>query len=219
MMLALVLLCGMGLRVSAHEVPDREQPGSITVTMTHLGDPVPGGSLTLIRVADVVSEDGDYLFAYTADFAECPIPVTELDSADLPRELAEIAKEKPVAGVTQTIDELGRVVFTDLELGLYLLIQEEAAPGFKKVNAFLVSVPMNEGGHYIYNVDTAPKNIPGPEEEPTEPPTEPTEPDGPDLPQTGQMNWPVPVLAMMGMLLVMAGFWFCMTGRRERDEA
>ena len=70
--------------------------------------------------------------------------------------------------------------------------------------------------------ETEPTTIPmtePPTQPPTEPPTEPTEPDGPDLPQTGQMNWPVPVLAMMGMLLVMAGFWFCMTGRRERDEA
>ena len=219
LMLALMLLASLAVSVSAHDVPDRSQLGSVTITMTHRGDPIPGGSLKLVRVADVVSDDGDYLFAYTADFAECTIPVTELDSADLPAELAVIAKEKDVAGVTQTIDELGQVVFSDLELGLYLLIQEEAAPGFKKVNPFLVSVPYNDNGTYIYDVDTAPKNLPGPEEEPTEPPTEPTEPpDGPDLPQTSQTNWPVPVLAMMGMLLVLAGLGFCKAGKREDYE-
>ena len=219
LMLALMLLASLAVSVSAHDVPDRSRLGSVTITMTHRGDPIPGGSLKLVRVADVVSDDGDYLFAYPADFAECTIPVTELDSADLPAELAVIAKEKDVAGVTQTIDELGQVVFSDLELGLYLLIQEEAAPGFKKVNPFLVSVPYNDNGTYIYDVDTAPKNLPGPEEEPTEPPTEPTEPpDGPDLPQTGQTNWPVPVLAMMGMLLVLAGLGFCKAGKREDYE-
>ena len=56
-------------------------------------------------------------------------------------------------------------------------------------------------------------------EAPTEPPTEPTEPpDGPDRPQTGQTTWPVPVLAMMGMLLVLAGLGFCKAGKREDYE-
>ena len=49
------------------------------------------------------------------------------------------------------------------------------------------------------------------------PPPPPSEPDGPDLPQTGQLNWPVPVLAVLGMLLVTAGVVLCTTEkRRER---
>ena len=220
LLLILALVCAMALPVSAHEVPDATRLGSISIAMTHQGEPVPGGSLTLYRVADVVSDDGDYLFRYTADFAECTIPVTELNSADLPRALADIAEAKKLQGSTLTLDEDGKVKFSDLQIGLYLLVQEEAAPGFKKVNPFLVSVPQNDDGHYIYDVDTAPKNLPGPEDEPTTPPPPPPPPavpDGPDLPQTGQLNWPVPVLAVLGMLLVTAGVVLCTTEkRRER---
>lgn len=217
LLLMLVLVCAMALPVYAHEVPDTARTGSISISMTHQAEPVPGGTLTLYRVADVVSDDGDYLFAYTDDFAGCAIPVTELDSAELPRELADIASASSLRGVTLTVDEDGKLRFSDLELGLYLVVQEEAAPGFKKINPFLVSVPQNDDGHYIYDVDTAPKNLPGPEEEPTTPtePTEPSGPDEPELPQTGQMNWPVPVLAVLGMLLVAAGFGLCTTDKRK----
>jgi hypothetical protein len=217
LLLILVLVCAAALPVRAHEVPDTARLGSIAISMTHQGEPIPGGSLTLYRAADVVSSDGDYLFAYTADFAECTIPVTELASADLPRALADIARDKNMEGITLALDDGGKVKFSELELGLYLLIQQEAAPGFKKVNPFLVSVPQNVDGHYIYDVDTAPKNLPGPDEEttPPPPPPPPTGPDGPDLPQTGQLNWPVPVLAVLGMLLVAAGFALCNAEKRK----
>ena len=214
LVLILALVWAMALPVCAHEVPDPDRLGSITVTMAYEGEPVPGGRLTLFRVADVVSDDGDYLFAYTPDFAGCSIPLAELSSAELPEALAEIAAQKNLQGVTQIVDEAGKAVFADLKNGLYLLVQEEAAPGYRRVNPFLVSVPQYEEGRYIYDVETAPKNEAGPEPEPTEPPP-PTEPDGPDLPQTGQLNWPVPVLAVLGMLLVAAGVALCNAEKRK----
>lgn len=215
--LALMLLGTAPLTVRAHEVPDDQRLGSVTLSMTYRGEPLPGGSLTLYRVAEVATENGDYFFEYTADFAECEIAVEELLSAQLPEALAAIAAEKGLTGTTGTADETGKVRFTGLEIGLYLIVQEEAAPGFRRINPFLVSVPRNDDGHYVYDVETAPKNVPGPEPEPTEPPTEPIEP-GPELPQTGQNNWPVPVLAVTGMLLILAGL-LCVSGRKKRDEA
>ena len=52
--------------------------------------------------------------------------------------------------------------------------------------------------------------------DPVEPPDTPTTPPvGPEkLPQTGQLKWPVPVLAALGMLLLLAG---SILMRRERD--
>ena len=222
LILVLALLGATALPVSAHEVPDLTRLGSVTVTMAYQGQPVPGGTLTIIRVAEVKTADGDYFFEYTAGFAGCTIPVTELESAALPAELAKLAREKGLTGTTVTVDAQGKAKFEGLELGLYLVVQNEAAGGFKKINPFLVSVPRNEDGSYIYDVDTAPKNLPGPETEPTEPttePTEPTEPTPPGLPQTGQTNWPIPVLAVAGLVLLMAGLCLCLGEKRKRHEA
>ena len=213
LILVLMIFCTVSLPVSAHEVPDYGRLGSISITMTYHGKAVPGGILTIYRVADVVSDGGDYFFRYTEEFADCSVDIAELNSSALPQELATIAKEKNLKGKTQTVNQKGEIVFSDLEIGLYLIVQEKAAPGYSKVNPFLVSVPYNDDGHYVYDVNTAPKNLPEPE------PTDPTEPPPPELPQTGQNNWPVPVLAVVGLLLIAAGICFCNGGKRKRDEA
>lgn len=46
--------------------------------------------------------------------------------------------------------------------------------------------------------------------------TTPTEPDGPKLPQTGQLWWPVPVMAIVGMVLVLLGW---LRRKESLDEA
>lgn len=220
LLLSLVLLGAVSMTVFAHEVPDYDRLGSISITMEYKDDPVTGGTLTLYRVADVDTSDGNYFFTYTEDFAECSVPVTELSSSEISTALAEIAQDKQLAGVTQTLDENGKTTFADLEIGLYLIVQEKAASGFRKVNPFLVSVPYNEDGNYIYDVDTAPKNLPGPETEPTtgtEPTTETTKPTD-KLPQTGQTNWPVPVMTIVGLMLVVAGYCLKASARRKTDE-
>lgn len=214
LLLAALLSGVLVMAVSAHEVPDENRLGSISITMQYQQEPVSGGTLTLYRVADVDSDDGNYHFTYTADFAACQIPVTELASAEIGNALAKIAKDKNLKGTTQTLDKDGKTTFADLPIGLYLLVQEKAASGFKKVNPFLVSVPYFKDGHYIYDVDTAPKNLPGLETAPT---TQPTKPSG-KLPQTGQTNWPVPVMATVGLCLIAAGFCLKASGKRKTYE-
>ena len=56
---------------------------------------------------------------------------------------------------------------------------------------------------------------------PSEPddPTDPTEPDEPQLPQTGQLNWPVPVMAMGGALLLILGFLLRVSSKKRSSDA
>ena len=55
-LLALYLLLCLPLSAAAHAVPDESQDGhcSITITMTYKGKAVPGGTLALYKVGDVV---------------------------------------------------------------------------------------------------------------------------------------------------------------------
>ena len=190
-----------------------DRPGSITATMIHDGEPIPGGTLTLYRVGDVQEEDGNFSFRLSEDFAGSEASLETLNAA-LAEALMTYARNEDPEGTTADIDREGRVEFPGLKAGLYLLVQEKPASGYKKVNPFLVSVPYNDNGHYIYDVDTAPKNLPGMETEPT---TQPTKPGG-KLPQTGQTNWPVPVMATVGMLLVMGGLCLKASARKKTYE-
>ena len=60
-----------------------------------------------------------------------------------------------------------------------------------------------EDGQYRYDVTAAIKSELEREPETTVPPS--TQPEDPKLPQTGQLNWPVPVLAAAGLGLFTLG--------------
>ncbi|MBE6900793.1 MAG: hypothetical protein E7479_09100 [Ruminococcaceae bacterium] len=189
----------------AHEAPDLNRKCSVTINMRYQDKAVPGGTLTIYKVADAAEDDGDYYFVYTEDFAGCEIPVTELDSSELPMALKKIAFEKRLAGTTANIDRNGQAKFENLEPGLYLVVQKSAAPGFNAVNPFLVSVPVYENGVYVYDTDASPKVELEPKpEEPEKPSEEPEKPDD-KLPDTGLTSWPVPVMAVSGIILISAG--------------
>lgn len=202
LLLSMTLLCATGVTVFAHEAPDLEKDGSVRITMRCGDTNVGGGSLTLYRAGDVKEDDGNYSFALTAAFAGSGASLAEVSSPALGKTFAGYAKEQNISGETKKIDKNGSVSFENLKPGLYLLVQTEAAEGYNPVTPFLVSVPMQEDGSYVYNVDASPKVEL--EKEPAKPVT-PSKPD-PSLPQTGQLNWPIPVLVIAGLLLFSFGW-------------
>lgn len=212
----LLMLCVMVMNVSALEVPDMNRTGSISITMTYEDQPVAGGSLTLYRVADVHEENGaDYSFRYTSSYADCQILLDDINNSNTALALAEYTAENNISGTKAQISDDGTITFADLELGLYLLVQQDAASGYEPVSAFLVSVPAMKDDSYIYDVDASPKLAL--EQAPTEP-SSPTEPLPPQIPQTGLNQWPVPVLAICGLFLVMVGLVLYTAGKKKPHE-
>lgn len=211
LVLAVVLTAAMP--ALAHSVPDMSRLGSIRVEMASGGNSVGGGSLTLYRAGEVAEHDGNYSFRAAEAFASFDAALQESYTGALAQEMAEHAKS--MAGITAEISPEGVAVFSDLELGLYLVVQQEAAAGYCPVQPFLVAVPNFEDGEYRYDVDASPKVELIPEQTR---PAEPSGPKDPSLPQTGQLNWPVPLLTVLGMGLFALGWILCFGRRKERYE-
>lgn len=227
---ALLLLCGVSMTAFAHDVPDLSEKGSVKITMSRKGEIVPGGTLTLYQVGSVREDDGNYSFELTGDFVKSKVSLKNVESARTAKALAEYAEEKNLTGITKEIGKDGKATFSGLNPGLYLLVQEENAPGYHLVDPFLVSIPMLEDGTYLYDVDAGPKvelvESPKKPHRPTpENPSNPPSPSAPGtsgpsgtlLPQTGQMNWPIPVLTICGLCLFAAG-WYLRFGRSGKYE-
>lgn len=210
LLLCVLLLCTFSGVAYAHEVPDESQKGTIIVEMTYDGNAVAGGKLLAYRVARIAQNDGNYSFEALA-----PYEVDELNQENLNTpELAEaFAEQISGEGIEPAISEDGLARFENLELGLYLIIQTEAADGFEPLKPFLVSVPMYEDGHYVYEVNAEGKFQLHQETPPT---ATPTESPGPGLPQTGQLNWPIPLLAVSGLGLFSIGWVLCF-GRKKNN--
>lgn len=215
----IALLVCLPVTVFAHEVPDYDRFGSVSVTMTYQGKPVSGGSLTLYRVADVAEDDGNYYFTLVESLDGYGISLEDLNDSDLANQIRKAVREEKLEGTQKTIDKKGNVTFTELPIGLYLLVQEKAASGYNAVEPFLAAVPNWNGDTYLYDVDASPKVEleKAPATEPTDPPTEVTIPG--KLPQTGQNNWPVPVLLITGLLFIACGVLLQLGGRGKDHEA
>lgn len=253
---ALTLLVWCAAPAFALEVVDLSRTGSIKVSLydSETSEAVGGGTLTLYRVAKVQKDNANLSFVYTNGFEDCGVELGDLSEGELAGRLAEKIAAT-AESTTVEISDFGTAEFGDLEVGLYLVVQTTAAENYNVINPFLVSVPIQENGSYIYDVDalpkvgTAAKKTPEPPDTPDTPdtPDKPEEenpntpaapgPDNPDgwvlgangekiylnpeapspdnpnghvmgahgLPQTGQLNWPIPVLAVIGVVLVAAG--------------
>lgn len=234
--LLLVLLCGVFVSAAyAQEVPDTSRTGSISAVMSYGGAAVGGGTLTLYRVGDVSEDDGNYSFVLTDAFAASGLSLSAVSDAGLAQSLAEYAQANGIEGTAVQIGEDGTVSADGLPLGLYLVAQQEqdAAEGYEAISPFLVSVPMYENGAYSYSVNAEPKMsamVPtaGPEETEEDPGEEETTPStsagtttttSSTLPQTGQLNWPVPVLAVAGLGLLLLGWELRLKGQRKSHVA
>lgn len=259
---ALTLLVWCAAPAVALEVVDLSRTGSIKVSLydSETSEAVGGGTLTLYRVAKVQKDNANLSFVYTNGFEDCGVELGDLSEGELAGRLAEKIAAT-AESTTVEISDFGTAEFGDLEVGLYLVVQATAAEDYNVINPFLVSVPIQENGSYVYDVDalpkvgTAAKKTPEPPDTPDTPdkpdtpdtPDKPEEenpntpvapgPDNPDgwvlgangekiyrnpeapspdnpngyvmgahgLPQTGQLNWPIPVLAVTGVVLVAAG--------------
>ncbi len=237
--LAAVLVFGTCLTAFADNAGtpnlDLSETGSISVSLysEEAEAYVTDGALTIYRVADLYLDDGNEAFTYTDAFAGCDESLEDVTAPLLADKLAAYVEDNGITGVAENISEDGSVTFSNLALGLYLIMQTTDSTGYYAVEPFLVTVPQDVDGVWVYNVNAGPKVevIPTPAvpEEPT--PEEPTPegtitpstptptPTGSVLPQTGQLVWPIPILAAAGLVCCLIGWKMKRTDRRNRMHA
>ncbi len=142
--------------VSAAEF-DGNKMCSVSVTLTG-GDsnsPMVGAELSLYYVATVGTDaEGDLVYALTEDFATSSIA---LDDPVLAAALDLYVSERNIDAVKLVADENGKVSAGALKPGLYFIKQTRAVEGFALCTPFTVTLPMNNGGEYVYDVDASPK--------------------------------------------------------------
>ena len=202
--------------VSAQAAEVLEDNGSIRFIMDFDGNALTDGQLELYRVADLVLAEGRFRFDLVEELQTSGIALEDLQDPALPGQLRSAASETGLESVCAAIEN-GEAWFPELQTGLYVVFQspEDAGAGYLPIDPFLITLPMEQDGSLTYQVEARPKVSPEPA--PTDP-TEPTEPVPPDIPQTGQLKWPVQLLAVLGMLLILIGWYLRFGGERERHE-
>ncbi|MCD8078084.1 MAG: hypothetical protein LUE63_06890, partial [Lachnospiraceae bacterium] len=158
-LLSLIMLVGVSGTVFAAEAPDLDmgRTGSISLTLADSGgSAVSGGEITLYEVAALDLDDGNMVYVQTDAFVGC---TSNLDVTDtgLAAELAAYVEENSLSGTTASAGEDGKISFEGLELGLYLVVQTTESDNYETISPFVVTVPMEEDGVWVYAVDASPK--------------------------------------------------------------
>lgn len=163
-----------------------ENRGSIQVRLDAGDLAVTNGALTLYQVGSRV-EDG---YRITEGFGGGIVRLEDAKSSNLAQWLAESAGE---SGVTMLLDADGNAIFSELEEGLYMLVQTERIDGFYPILPVLISIPESE----IWDVNLYRQPVPVVTE----------------IPNTGQS--PVPFLGVLGMFLSGIGLVLCSRERKH----
>ena len=210
LLLTLVVLTGLLWPLSAAAVDpiDPARPCSLQLHVAYAGSNIQGMTFHLYAVG---TGDEATSFSLSGAFAGYPVSLTGLNASGwqaAAEDLADYAEADgiapDVAGVT---DAGGMIHFTGLSGGLYLIVGEDYISGYSlfQVSPFLVALPhLQDDGSWLYDVASYPKV--------SDPVTIPVGTPGPGiptstLPQTGWRWWPVPLMAVLGLVLFGIGWW------------
>lgn len=216
LILILVLAQGFSIAATAANLPDLTQKGSLTIEMRWNGKKLEDGQLRICKIADIHADTAR--FELIAPLQEEDLSLENPADPSVAEKALALALEKGLPMLSAPIID-GAARFENLETGLYLVQQrqQDASSGFAPIKPYLISVPYLSGGKYDMDVTAKPK-VPLEEAPtvPTEP--EPTKPTDSHLPQTGQLNWPVPILVVGGLILFLLGWFLYFDGNKKKHE-
>lgn len=233
-LLACLLMTGLPVQAEQLDYVDLTHPASLKFEVhTPQGDSVPGGTLTLYKVADIVKTDTGYELQALPAFAgevtnerlNEQLSHHDLDvNHHLSRMLMDYAQKQNLPGETETVPDNGTVDFAtkghDISLGLWLVTQPEAAPGYEAMPPFLISLPMaiysgdSDVPVYEYDVVATPKSDPKKLEDPKKPPKDDTPKKPNRTPTSTDTGW----MQYTGLLLLSGVFIVLLLFRRFKDS-
>lgn len=212
----LISIAGFSAFAAQNDI-DINKPGDISITMQHNSELVTDGNLVLHLVGEIDVQPGKMNFVLSEEFKNSKVDLSDISDTKIAESLLAYANKNKIAGTEIIVDENGGAKFSDLKPALYLISQTKAAAGYNTFVPFIVSVPMHNGSQYLYHIDASPKiqlsKMPA-ETSPlfTNPSDKPKEG---KLPQTGQLNWPVPLLVVGGLVLLIIG-WIVFFGIKRK---
>lgn len=178
------------------------------------GVAIKSGSLVVYQVA---KKDSAGKFQYTSQFSSVTNSISSLSqdqimTADFANTLSSYvtANQGKLSGVSAQISDSGEASANVEGDAVYLVTQDTAASGYEKMNPFCVVLPYTVDGKFMSNIIAQPKmrkkitSLPPTIKENKKTPFATNRVvksllQSPRLPQTGQLNWPIPLLALLGL--------------------
>lgn len=216
-----------GIVASASEMIDLSSKGTITVEIKNTDTGIVVKDEALVEIFCVASINEDNTLSLLEDYKGISVDFDKLNAEkeiELANNLMTRITKNNISATDKERNDKGIYRFADLPVGMYLITYTTKNTNIT-VAPFLVTIPIwnTEKNKYIYDLHVYPKHGVEEGEPPTittnPPATKPitTKPTDPTLPQTGVLQWPIPVLVVLGLILFSAGWIDWYKKRREHE--
>lgn len=143
----------------------QDKTGSINLTLQQTDadgkvTAYPNISMTLYQIGSVRYEMGAVYFDFDESFADAGISITDTKTASEWISAAQTLSEKVAAagisGDTKVSDASGKISYSDLAQGIYLLVPTKT-DGTVTTSPLLLTMPFMEDGDWTYDIASYPK--------------------------------------------------------------
>ena len=157
-LLSILMLYSTNIYALEGNTIDFNSKGSIEIILNEKTDneKIEGAEILLYKVADAKSENHNLMFEYIDELKSCNASLNDLETKSKSEEIEKCINEN-IKSLKQITDINGTVKYNDLDLGLYLVKQNNIVEGFSKIDSFLVMIPKIVNNKWIYDIKSTPK--------------------------------------------------------------
>lgn len=137
-----------------------EHECSISLTLAEGKDKenvVAGAQVTVYHVADISVSDDNFAYIYSELFTDCGLNLEDYRNQRFAEQLYAYVSDHKISGTAMTSDNAGRIVFTGLRTGMYLVAETKTVTGYAAFEPFISCVPVADETTWSYDVDASPK--------------------------------------------------------------
>lgn len=157
-LLSILIFYSTNIYALENNTIDFNSKGSIEITLNEKTDneKIEGAEILLYKVADAKSENHNLVFEYIDELKSCNASLNDLETKSKSEEIEKCINEN-IKSLKQITDINGTVKYNDLDLGLYLVKQNNIVKGYSKIDSFLVMIPKIVNNKWIYDIKSTPK--------------------------------------------------------------
>ena len=136
---------------------DFNKKGNLEITLIdNESDAVKDVNISLYYVAKAVKKNNNLSFEYLEEFNNCNVSLDKLNDNNVSNEIFGCINDE-MYSIDKKTDIDGTVKYNNLELGLYLVVQNIKKEGHSNIEPFLVTIPRSEDSKWVYNIESLPK--------------------------------------------------------------
>lgn len=156
-LLLLTLLGAQNVKANSNLV-DLSKKGSINITLsTNDNEAIAGAEITIYKVGNIVIDNSNLMFKNVLEIESCSVDFTKIEDKNISSSVLECIENSDVEQEKYVTDDRGKVNFTNLNLGLYLVAQTNDVKGYSKISPYLVMVPKELDNKWTYDISSLPK--------------------------------------------------------------